>query len=233
MGINFLAQLEIYLNHIKIINDVEKLNEFLASRTMNEFLASRNFPHFWNQDKVIFSEFCELLKKCDLTEDSNKYNELISITHASSGMNIKQQTHVVYATNSPVLTRFENRKSEKKGFPKFYEMYQDIVMSVGVNIREKDETVENRGIFRNPISIVNNDFRNISMLLHEFTCQVICEFFSSVRCFYVRPMPKMAQILFESLEKDCFLINGANPEKSEFIGEPCFQINVQAFKIKK
>lgn len=165
-------------------------------------------------------------------KQKNKYHELISITHASSGMNVRKQSHVVYATKTPVIEKFQDRHSKKFGFPRFYEKYQDIIMSVGVNINVEDGTVENRGIFRNPLSIIWNDYRGIAMLLHDFTCQTICQFFQSVHTFYVRPMQKMAAIMFNTLDKSKLTIDyeKALDFKKDFCCERVFSMPIQSFK---
>ncbi len=179
---------------------LELYNEKVSN--LNTFLATRSFPHFWNQDKKLFDQIYSALKNQNFQKGSNKYKELLSITHASSGMNVRRQTHVVYASKYPIKKPFHKRESEKEfGLAYFYDLYQDIIMSVGVTINEETGMVENRGIFRNPLSIITNDYRGISILLHGFTCEMTRRFFQCVNIFSVRPMQKMAEMLFVALPK--------------------------------
>lgn len=195
--------------------------------TINDFLATRTYPSFWTEDTKLFEHILTQIRKCDFEKTSNKYKELLSITHASSGMNVRSQTHVVYASKCPVTIPFHLRESHKpRGFAHYYDLYQDIIMSVGVTINE--EVVENRGIFRNPLSIISNDHRGIAMFLHTFTCRMVHQYFPQVSIFSVRPMEKMAQILFTTLPKGNLTIDGkkADDYDGDFICERRFMIPI-------
>jgi hypothetical protein len=135
------------------------------------------------------------LRKSDIT--SKKY-ELMTIPQASYGMNIDEQTHIVYASKSPITGRI-NFNSKSTGFQKYMENYGDLIMSVGVTIRP--HTVENRGIFRNPLSIIEGGYKGISMMMHKFTCIIISELYPEISMFRVRPLKKMGEIFIYSLRK--------------------------------
>jgi hypothetical protein len=68
-------------------------------------------------------------------------------------------------------------------------------------------------------------------MLHAFTCKTIQENFPSIHSFYVRPMRKMAEILFRSLPKKALTINGINGEKyqGDFMFECVFVIPITVF----
>lgn len=171
----------------------------------NAFLSTRNIPDFWQGDA--FGTLCEQFQKIDLTPGSSKREELRDVTNASSGLNVRSQTHIVYATTRPVEGPIFPRTSTKSfGWTRFLEMYGDIVMSVGVTIY--DTYVENRGIFRNPLSIIANNYRNIAMDLHRFTCECVRERWPRISSFRVRPMQKMAHIFIKSLPQEKIRING-------------------------
>ena len=203
-----------------------EIYENINNGKLDEFLSTRKFPNFWNQNKQLFGNICVQIKKCDFSEGSNKYLELLSINHALSGVNVRSQTHIVYASKNPIKIPFHLRKSDKsKGFEHFYDLYGDIIMSVGVKI---DQAVENRGICRNPLSIIAGDYRGISILLHKFTCQVIYKHFPHISMFCVRPMEKMSHILFEKLPKQNLTIDGVKAVdfNGDFICERRFLIPV-------
>jgi hypothetical protein len=209
-----------------ILDIYNKLKEEKSS--LKDFLTTRTFPNFWTSDMKIFKQICYDISKCNFNKGTPKYKEMLSINHASSGMNTRSQKYVVYATKYPIKVPFGSRKSEKEGFAHFHDLYEDIIMSVGVTIDYDSGIVENRGIFRNPLSIIHNDYRNISMLLHRFTCKTMKEFFAGVNTFCVRPMPKMAEILFASLPKENLTIDGKKADEydGDFICEYKFLIPI-------
>lgn len=168
------------------------------------FLATRTHPDFWTSDEQKFEKLCNKLRERKIVVDSPKAKELSAIPHASNGMNVQQQTHVVYVSKSPVTGRV-NFSEQSKGFGGIVETYGDLVMSVGVTI---SDIVENRGIFRNPLSVVEGGYGAISMMTHCFTCMVVEDNRPEVKIFRVRPLKRMAELFLNSLPKDQVTVNG-------------------------
>lgn len=170
----------------------------------NEFLKSKGHSDFWTADPQKFELLCAKLRNRKITVDSSVAKELAYIPHASNGMNVSNQTHIVYVSKVPVEGRI-NLTAESKGFAGCVESSGNLVMSVGVTI---NEVVENRGIFRNPLSVVEGGYGGISMMLHSFTCKVVKENFPEVKVFRVRPLKKMAELFLRSLPIDQITVNG-------------------------
>lgn len=121
-------------------------------------------------------------------------------------MNVEKQTHVVYVSKVPVASRVNFlTQSQSFDFGSTVEMYGNLVMSVGVTIRD---VVENRGIFRNPLSIIEGGHGSLAMMLHSFTCLVVKDVFPEVTTFKVRPLKKMGQIFLNSLPRHLVTVNG-------------------------
>jgi len=171
---------------------------------LKEFLALRKIPDFWTSNQAIFEQLSMKLRERNIVENSPKAAELSSIPHASSGMNVNSQTHVVYASKTPIIGRI-NFDSDLKNFEGYVASYGDIIMSVGVTI---SDFVENRGIFRNPLSVVEGGYAGIAMMIHSFTCMTIEDEWPEVKTFRVQPLKKMGEIFVNSLPKDKVTVNG-------------------------
>lgn len=141
---------------------------------VKDFLQTHDVPSFWTQDDILFPFFMHQLQHNQI-----KVEALRDITNGSSGLNVKIQTHIVYATKTQQPWNRDKDIPPDFTFHHFYELYQDIIMCVGVTIGEKQ--VENRGIFRNPLSVVEQTYRGIAMNLHQFTCE--CVYFPELTMF--------------------------------------------------
>jgi hypothetical protein len=187
-----------------LINDGVELNKFFERCTI---------PEFWTYDKARFEELITKLKERKITLESAKAKELNTIPHASNGMNVREQTHVVYVSKVPVtgIANFDRSSSDNQfDFGRYVTKYDSLVMSVGVKI---EDIVENRGIFRNPWSIIQGGYGGISMMVHSFTCMVIQEHWPSVKLFEVRPLKNMGEIFMNSVPKEQFTINGIQADQ--------------------
>ncbi len=177
------------------INDEIGLMQFLNARTVSSY---------WTSNQSHFENLKSNLKKRTVTADSSKGKELSAIPHASNGMNVNKQTHVVYVSKTPVASRV-NFESKSKGFGGYVEKYGNLIMSVGVTV---NEVVENRGIFRNPLSVVEGGFGGISMMTHSFTCMAVEDNWPEVDTFRVRPLKKMGELFLSALPKEQVTVNG-------------------------
>ena len=89
----------------------------------------------------------------------------------------------------------------------YFRRYRDILMCVGSQFSSNRKSFENRGIFRNPYSMIQKDYLGISMLVHGFTGAVVQKFFPERKEMVVRPIPSMQLIIFENLEPDDYTVN--------------------------
>lgn len=157
-----------------------RINDEIA---LKEFLATQTHPDYWTSDLPKFEQLSAKLRERNIVVDTPKARELSTIPHASNGINVSSQTHMVYVSKSPVTGRI-NFASDSKGFGSYVDRYGDLIMSVGVTVRD---VVENRGIFRNPLSVVEGGYGMISMMIHSFTCMAVEDNWPEVKVFKVRP----------------------------------------------
>lgn len=178
-----------------------RINDKIA---LKKFLETRSIPEYWTLNPERFKQLCTNLKKREIKDNSQKAQELSMIPYASCGMNVNRQTHVVYVSKSPVTGRIKFA-AEPLCFSGLVDMYGDLIMSVGVTVRD---LVENRGIFRNPLSVVEGGYGGISMMIHCFTCMVIQNNYPNVETFRVRPFKKMGELFLNSFPKHLVTVGG-------------------------
>jgi|GEM_PF-3856219 len=83
-------------------------------------------------------------------------------------------TYVAYISKKSITGPLSLPKIESN-LKIFKEKYKDILMSVGVRLDDSKPLFENRGIFRNPFSVIEGGYSNIATQLHAFTGKVIKE----------------------------------------------------------
>jgi hypothetical protein len=83
-------------------------------------------------------------------------------------------TYVAYISKKPITGPLSLPKTEFN-LKIFKEKYKDILMSVGVRLDESKPLFENRGIFRNPFSVLEGGYSNTAIQLHKFTGKVMKE----------------------------------------------------------
>lgn len=176
---------------------------------LKAFLAKQKYPNYWTSDRSIFERLCVNLQERNIVFDSPKAKELSAIPHASNGLNVDYQTHMVYVSKLPVTSRI-NFTSNSWDFSGYVEKYGDLIMTVGVTI---SNFVENRGIFRNPLSVVEGGYAGISMMTHSFTCMAVENNWPEVKTFRVRPLKKMGELFLNSLPKDQVTVNGIRGDR--------------------
>ena len=90
--------------------------------------------------------------------------------------------------------------------------YKDIIMTMrsDMNLFEKDsaksEVFNNRGIFRNPKSVIDGGNNNISVLLHTFSAAVARQHFNKLY-LSVSALPVMTCILLKYIKEGCYYKN--------------------------
>jgi len=136
----------------------------------------------------------------------------MAIQHASGGMNMHEQTHVAYVSKTPVtgIANLDKPPTDQYCFGNYVTQYGHLIMTVGVKI---NDGVENRGIFRNPWSVIQGGNGGTAMMLHSFTCMVVQQYWPSIEQFKVRPLKNMAEIFMKSVPKELFTVNGIRADQ--------------------
>jgi len=104
--------------------------------------------------------------------------------------------YVVYASSKPVAGPFvpKTELGRTPTIEEFDRAYPDIIMSMCVDVGFAVPTSEHRGIFKNPFAEIRGEYKNISMLLHDYAASVEEQFLhkSYVAIF---PNPIAAELL--------------------------------------
>jgi len=102
----------------------------------------------------------------------------------------------------------------------FIHYYSDLIMSVGSDFSSSDH-YHNRGIFRNPLSVIDNKHKGISMILHGFTAAVAQKFFPEKNYIKVSPIGSMQAIISNSsLKQEDYQISNEDYEKIKAVKNP-------------
>lgn len=125
------------------------------------------------------------------------------------------ESYVVYASKEPVIGKFQFSRSQGRlTLKKFNEAYDVLLMTVNCEMDDQKDFHENRGIFRNPKSMVDGGYAALSLKLHGFSAAVSRKFFKK-KFMRVRPTQSMQNILDSTLKQEDFFIKkeiGGNPE---------------------
>ncbi len=120
--------------------------------------------------------------------------------------------YIIYATKTEHFdiqaTKLSKNPFQILPFKSYVEQYQNLLMCVTGDFNHM-QYYENRGIFRNPYSVIENKHKNISMLLHAFSAAVAKHFFSQ-RILRIRPVSFMQQIICKTLESEDLTITGSS-----------------------
>lgn len=82
----------------------------------------------------------------------------------------------------------------------YIDVYADLVMCVGVHDIPHSLKYHIRGIFKNPISLIRNDYKGAAIPLQAFTAVAALQFFEGKRFMSVAPMLEMHQILCKTFQ---------------------------------
>ena len=80
----------------------------------------------------------------------------------------------------------------------------------GFTLNAKSYT--NRGIFKNPLHIIDGEYKGLAMLLHGFSTTVIQMIFPEKECMEVSPIASMQYILYHTLPREAFRNSNADYE---------------------
>lgn len=109
--------------------------------------------------------------------------------------------YIVYATKKPGFRIQDIPLKDRLSLGEFRAYYNNLVMCVGSNFKELT-SFEDRGIFRNPFSVIANDYKGIAMIMHGFIAAVAERFFPTVNCMIVRPLPIMQKLICATLKPE-------------------------------
>lgn len=189
---------------------------------LNQFFQLDGASKFWTQAPEKFDALKQKMLQRKIVSGSSTEMAIKGVKQGINGFAPEIQTHVIYASKSPVLGEAKIQYGTYNGFDSYMDLYGDILMSVGSTVTYCTEEsgvlfwkksynvgrVENRGIYRNPISIVEGGYGGLAMMLHSFTAMVHAKKEVSVKTFRVRPTEHMCELLLKALPKDQFTVNG-------------------------
>jgi hypothetical protein len=127
---------------------------------------------------------------------------MIAVHGASSGFypSASGKHYITYASSLPIPENglFASLPSEYSGgsneddFLRFFrENYGHLIMSVGTRLDHDGESFENRGVVRNPISMLEGDFKEIAIpVVHGFSAVIVANEFGRTK-FKVHALPEM------------------------------------------
>jgi hypothetical protein len=181
------------------------------------FLCKKNPPVFDSQLAEVTGfcteEYNNFIKDlCDKKMYSpEKENLLDAISSGIAGFTFFKGDYIVYVNTSPITGRypFPIRDRPWLTLKKFNIAYKDIIMTMrsDMNFSEKDtaksEVFNNRGIFRNPKSVIDGGNNNVSVLLHSFSATVARQHFNKLY-LSVSALPVMTSILLKSSRMFCY-----------------------------
>lgn len=149
--------------------------------------------------------------------DSSKRSALAEVYRGAYAKEFLKNEYVLYAVKHgaqpPFLT--STISEESYSIEEFQRDYGNLLMSVVADFQVRktlfgmlhEYSYENRGIFRNPLSIVENTHKGLAMLLHGFSAAVSTKFFPEKLYLEVSPIGSMQYILFHSLPREAFFNN--------------------------
>lgn len=140
-------------------------------------------------------------------------------------------TYVAYISKTPITgpLALPKTESKKSNFKTFKEKYTNILMSVGVRLDSNKPLFENRGIFRNPCSVIEGGYSNISTQLHAFTGKVMKEYINQTLgdneklYMSVSPINNMKELLVEKIGLERIKTKEDIPEELRIISSGPFE----------
>lgn len=121
--------------------------------------------------------------------------------------------YAAYVSKTPITGGFvfPEDKINPQDYEAYRDAYGDLIMSVGVNLSRPDNVYENRGIFRNPLSTLDQTHKGISMLLHGFVGKVM-QTKKQKEFMLVNAAQSMAVVLNKNLHPDEYYDANTLPE---------------------
>lgn len=110
---------------------------------------------------------------------------------------------VVYATKNPDFSIEEVNKNiagKELSLKEYIDAFGDVLISFGSNFSYDEKSFCNRGIFRNPVWLIEEKYAGLSMLLHGLTGAVAKKFYPEKEEMIVNPTGSMQVIIQKALK---------------------------------
>ena len=164
-------------------------------------------------DEAELNEFICYLGKQGFIGNEQAQRVLLANSAGSNHMALLEndQRYVVYVTQTPdfsILSKKPYVYGEILSLKEYITQYRELLMCVGSDF-SGIEVFRNRGIFRNPISVIDHTYKGISMVLHAFSGAVAKKYFPEKKEMQVRPVGAMELILCQSLKAEAIRIDGS------------------------
>ena len=143
---------------------------------------------YWTDDVEIF----EVLK-INILKNKPSIKQLETLNRAASGMNVRKQTYIGYYSTDQIYQATKSLRT----FGDFVRRYGHILISVGTTATD---IIENRGVFRNPWSIITTQGTGLSLSLHAKICKEISLINPNVNILKIRPLQAMKKIILEKVK---------------------------------
>lgn len=134
------------------------------------------------------------------------------------------QIFVAYVSKKPIEGFFPHPKvADNNYYPTlkaYLDGYQDLVMVVRSVTNDSTPAMNNRGIFRLPLSLLEGTYRGVSLPLHGFTAAAFQKYFQKKYTTF-EPLPTMYKIIQNALPEGALLEKGTPqfpPEADYFKG---------------
>lgn len=173
-----------------------------------------------------FHDFVQVLGNHGIYNTGKRQNVLeVNSPEYDSWYSFRPNCYIVSASKTPDF-QIQSLPIPKKSdwtVKAFIELYKGLLMSVGSDL-SFPRTYENRSIFRNPYSVIENTFKGLAMGLHGFTGAVAQQFFPKITTLNIRPAQEMGAIIKKTLPKSAYIIS----EHIQTNNEDVFEIKVSA-----
>lgn len=117
-------------------------------------------------------------------------------------------TYVAYVSKTPITGRLQAPDRSLESYSEIHKAFGHILMTVGVSTKADHPVYEDRGIFRNPMSMIEGGYGGISTVLHVFAGAALVGPIADdtdaepIEYMMVRALPAMRKILEEKLGVD-------------------------------
>lgn len=152
-----------------------------------------------------YEQYCDYLYEHGF--DKNKKHKTLCIGGGAVGFEptTTYSSYVAYASKSPVqgcFPFFKDAEDRTITLNRFNEAYNDLLISVGSwNFDDNgDCRYINRGIFRNPKTIIDGGYTGLSLKLHGFTAAVAKKYFPDKKYMAVAASPTMYRLIEKHLK---------------------------------
>lgn len=173
----------------------------------------------FNQEE--YHDFLYFLIQHGFVNGSPKLKTLIACEAGiiANIMTTCHESYAIFASKTPDFS-IQNVPASHTTIVKlkdFIHYYGDLIMTVGSDFSTTRE-YRNRGIFRNPMSVIENKHKGISMILHGFSAAVAQKFFPAKEIMCVTPIGSMQAIISNSpLERKDFKMTDEEYERAKAI----------------